>query len=849
VGCSEDIRHDTTPRATRGRGAASACVGTVTVAAIAAAFVVAVPSIARSQAVDSRLPTVEPGGRVLAIARAGDAFYLGGNFLTMGPPTGSGIPVDPTAGSPMKDAVIVTGEVHTVLADGAGGWYVGGNFVAVNGEARSNLAHLREDRTVDTSFPQTDGTVRALALAHDRLYVGGEFTAVSGAPRGRLAAIEVATGALESWAPDADAWVLALAVDGSTVFAGGTFNRIGGADRRGLAALSAKSGLATPWAAHVDSFRTVYALAIHQEALCAGGNFRTIAGQPRRGLAVLDARTAAVLEPRFDVERIPDWNHYDSGPTVEALAAHDKRLYLGGTFTHVGGIARNGAAAVELDGTITEWDAHLETTPGTPAARCMAIAVRDGAVYLGGDFAGIAGKGRAYAGAVDVRTGALRSWDPRPNGRVLAISTAPGATFMGGLFTSAWSWEERRGLAAINATTGALLPWNPDANELVSSLIVADGSIYVAGTFSRVGGADRAGLAELDLLTGVATPWNPQPSGSVRTLAVAGATVVAGGWYSRIGGQPRRNLAAIDRGTGLATSWDPSPNDIVEALVVRGGTVYAGGWFWRIGNVPREELAAFDLDTGALLDWNPGAYGVVLALAADEDVVYVGGYFTRLGGAERFCLGAVDRATAQATDWSASLSDPSFSVRVQTLALRGPTLYAGGIFTEIGGAQRTRLAALDTRTGSALDWGLTPESTVWCISAHPDAIYVGGGFHHIGMAPAAGLASLAPLGVTIQKPQLAPRLEARGATIAAVAAQSPAHTSARLRFRMLASGPVSLTIYDVQGRRVARVLDAAPHAAGDHEVVVPTGRWPEGCYLFRLESGAEAETGRLVVVH
>jgi hypothetical protein len=242
-------------------------------------------------------------------------------------------------------------------------------------------------------------------------------------------------------------------------------------------------------------------------------------------------------------------------------------------------------------------------------------------------------------------------------------------------------------------------------------------------------------------------------------------------------------------------------------------------------------------------------YGTVFDLAVDEGVVYVGGTFSRVGGEPRQRLAAVDRGTGHVMPWAPEPAGGIPSTRVETLALRGQTLYVGGYFSSIAGAPRTDLAALDVATGAALDWGLAPESTVWCITTHADAVYVGGGFHHIGLAAAAGLASLAPPGAFVDKPQVAPRLETRGATIAAVAAQSPAHTSARLRFRMLASGAVSLTIYDVQGRRVARVLDTAPHAAGDHEVVVPTGRWPEGCYLFRLESGAEAETGRLVVVH
>ena len=47
-----------------------------------------------AQSVDSTLWGVEPGAIVFAVTRAGNTLYVGGTFFTIGPNTGSGVPVD-----------------------------------------------------------------------------------------------------------------------------------------------------------------------------------------------------------------------------------------------------------------------------------------------------------------------------------------------------------------------------------------------------------------------------------------------------------------------------------------------------------------------------------------------------------------------------------------------------------------------------------------------------------------------------------------------------------------------------------------------------------------------------------
>ena len=74
----------------------------------------------------------------------------------------------------------VDGTVLTVVTQPDGKLLVGGQFTAVGGVSRSNLARLNADGSVDTAFnPAPNGPVRALLVQRDgRIVLGGDFTTV-----------------------------------------------------------------------------------------------------------------------------------------------------------------------------------------------------------------------------------------------------------------------------------------------------------------------------------------------------------------------------------------------------------------------------------------------------------------------------------------------------------------------------------------------------------------------------------------------------------------------------------------------------------------------------------------------
>lgn len=95
---------------------------------------------------------------------------------------------------------------------------------------------------------------------------------------------------------------------------------------------------------------------------------------------------------------------------------------------------------------------------------------------------------------------------------------------------------------------------------------------------------------------------------------------------------------------------------------------------------------------------------------------------------------------------SAPNSMPGFNGSVWATAYAGDTIYVGGDFTAavVDGKQvkRSRLAAIDVKTGRLLDWAPAADGTVRAIATAGGQVYVGGAFGAIGATKRDSLAKL-----------------------------------------------------------------------------------------------------------
>jgi Secretion system C-terminal sorting domain len=76
---------------------------------------------------------------------------------------------------------------------------------------------------------------------------------------------------------------------------------------------------------------------------------------------------------------------------------------------------------------------------------------------------------------------------------------------------------------------------------------------------------------------------------------------------------------------------------------------------------------------------------------------------------------------------------------------------------------------------------------------------------------------------------------------------NPFNPSTAIRFGLPEAAAVTVSVYDVAGRRLA-VLVQATMAAGWHEAVFDAGALPSGVYFYRLEAGPHTDVRQMVLL-
>lgn len=195
------------------------------------------------------LPTVQHDGVAWQQTVIGDTVYVVGRF-GQARPAGAAAGTQSTPRNNILAFRLSTGELIASFAPTLNGQalaiaaspdgrqlYVGGDFTAVNGTARSRVAALdpATGGLIAGFAPKVGGSVRALVATNDRVYIGGSFTTVGSASRPRLAAVRAGDGALLPWNPKADNQVnaLTLSPNADQVVIGGRFTTLNGSSRPG----------------------------------------------------------------------------------------------------------------------------------------------------------------------------------------------------------------------------------------------------------------------------------------------------------------------------------------------------------------------------------------------------------------------------------------------------------------------------------------------------------------------------------------------------------------------------------------------------------------------------------------
>jgi hypothetical protein len=342
------------------------------------------------------IKTWQANGTVRTEVIVGNIVYLGGSFTAMLPAgsTGSGAVTRNGAAAMNLDTGallswnpnVTGGTVYTIKPSGSN-LYLGGAFSTVaGGTTHKKIVEVNNSTgAVVAGFkpPTPNKTVYAITPSGGNLFLGGAFTKMGGTTKSFLAEVNASTGALNStWAPVVDAEVHAIAIDsaGTRAVLGGFFRNLNGASFIGVGAVDTNTGATVPWAWHTNdlqTFRPFQLLKFTQDGSTLFGAATGNGGE----LLSFNIETGAL--------------NYVEGTNgnVTDMAVLDGFVYFGGHFSGYCGLipgnnfctvqaARDKLIAVdENTGALQSWHPSVNTTLGMEA-----MAAGDSSVTIGGQF-------------------------------------------------------------------------------------------------------------------------------------------------------------------------------------------------------------------------------------------------------------------------------------------------------------------------------------------------------------------------------------------------------------------------------------------------------------------------------
>ena len=317
----------------------------------------------------------------IPLAISGSQLFVGGNLTAAKQVPRSGLAaLNTVAGLPTEWNSHTDGNAYAMVLSGDR-LYVGGDFQHVAGQPRGLLAAVELDTGQPTSWnpelynllktEEPDSSfesVWSMVVTNNTVYVSG-YSAVDNPykPMHFVAAVDAISGRV-LWKTEADDNVEAMVFHGDELYLGGSFLHVGGSlsdltndfggfifqggePRNGMAALDATTGQVTAWLPGfvVNPFQVLHylnrvsTLLISEDILYVGGRFTVSEDPLRRDLAAQDLITGQISAWNPGILRSDDiyWG-------VESMAKSGGNLYVSGSFTNIGGQARDGLAAVDL---------------------------------------------------------------------------------------------------------------------------------------------------------------------------------------------------------------------------------------------------------------------------------------------------------------------------------------------------------------------------------------------------------------------------------------------------------------------------------------------------------------------
>ncbi|MDO3383294.1 hypothetical protein [Gilvimarinus algae] len=643
--------------------------------------------------------------------------------------------VDAQSGQLSGALPTVDGEVHAVVPDGDG-WIIAGNFTAVAGVDRDNIARINHLGVLDKSWNlSVDGEVEYLEVFGDRLALVGAFGKVDGFSRDGVALLNLSTGQLPAvdgyshnggnqawqdvaresevlytashtiasngmvegsiisafdiatgkwlWHLELSDHVMAVSADASGVY----FARVYQQHARSLSEIRHidNSGVLSEWQPELADDSFVFDIGVE-------GNTLYAFDMPKRNLPIIPK--AFSLETAQSVS----WDL----PANEGTAyfnATEEGLLVFGAFTN-GNDEPKGAYNISTD--------SLVNIPAQGLGSFNDIAIASDSIVLAGylNWFNVSDQGiQVY----QAKTGSFEGWIGTVDASdVNALVEHEGVIYFGLGHGKPIPIEgtdpieyEHDYTHAMSAEDGASVEWSLETDDSINALEVVGSTLYLAGDFTTVNGKSRRGLAAYDLTNHRLLDWNPALNGNVAALTSIENHLYVGGDFTQVDDQSRDGIAQFDIETRQLTAFDVDGLMLdqigIQALDVNEHLLVIGG-----DSGSQEPLYLVNTFDGSIVDIGVNFGGIDSAvhaamLAGTE--LYLGGWFYGFGRPIECCRNFV---TYDFVSASASDLDLAPNGQVSEMIMDGDVIYLFGYFNVIAGQVRQPVVAIDAETGAII---------------------------------------------------------------------------------------------------------------------------------------------------
>ena len=430
---------------------------------------------------------------------------------------------------------------------------ISGNFTSFNGVAKSRLAAINTDGSLDSTFDvgtnanfilgageNANRIIAKIAEKPDgKIIIVGKFISINGISRGRLAQLN-ADGTFDAtffnpsgFGSGSNSSIVsaALQTDGKIVVAG-SFTRYNNIPKIATFRINADGILDEPFnPSTVGADGAVeYCVAVQPDGKIL------VAGRHLDNNLVLSARLIRVNADNGSLDQtfVPGSSSNTNGDVFTIALQTDGKILIGGVFSTYNGVTRNGIARLNADGTI---DSTFNPVLGANNAVNTIVLQPDGKILIGGNFTTYNGISRNRIARLNsdgtLDTNFVIGTGANNEVNVIALK-ADGKILIGGFFTS-YNGIVKRFFARLNfdgsldGTFGSGI--GPNSGVRIIK-IKSDEKIIIGGDFTSYDGTSKNRIVflnvdgTLDLSHNIGTGAN----NSVRDIIIQpdGKVVIAG---------------------------------------------------------------------------------------------------------------------------------------------------------------------------------------------------------------------------------------------------------------------------------------------------------------------------------